>query len=135
MRSDHILAKVVNSEGKVKRVVDQVRYLVKSQQPADPSSDTEEDASKRTVSFAESVSKEQSQSSAASVYSSASGRLAWTKEETEMMKNAFAHLDKVPRNTEIRRVMSSDIRLEQILRRESFARLRGKVKNIFKNRK
>lgn len=52
-----------------------------------------------------------------------------------MIKTAFAHFDKVPRNTEIRSVFSSDIRLEQILRRNPFTRVRAKVKNIFKNRK
>lgn len=133
MRGDEVLAKVLNSEAKVKRVVDRVRYLVRSQQPARPTRVPEEDPSKRTATFVESVRKEHS--SDASVHSSASGRQAWTQEENEMIKTAFAHFDKVPRNTEIRSVFSSHISLEQILQTNPFARIRHKVKNIFKNRK
>ena len=107
--------------------------LVLSEQPAGPTSVTEEEPSERSAASVESVRKEQS--SAASVHSSASGRQAWTQEETEMIKTAFPHFDEVPRNTEIWSVFLSDISLEQILQTNPFARIRHKVKNIFKNRK
>ena len=87
----------------------------------------------RTAAYMEKHTKEHS--SDASVYSSASGRQPWTEEETEIIKTAFTHFDKVPRNTENRTVFCLDIRLEQILWKNSSGRTRTEGKNLFKNRK
>ena len=133
MKEDEVLAAIANSERKVKQVVDRVWYLVRSQQPAAPTSLREEDPFERTARFVKENPK--GHSLAASVYSSASGRQQWTEEESSLIENAFAHFDRVPRNTEIRSVFPSDIRLELILRKNLFDWIRNKVRNIFKKRK
>ena len=123
-----MLKKIVHSGRKVKRVVDRVRYLVKRQQPDFPTDLPKEDPQQRTASFV------LTQTSAPSVFSSSSARQPWTQEETALITVAVAHLDKVPTNSEIRRIFATSIRLEQILRDNPFDRVRNKVHNIFKSR-
>ncbi|PFX27093.1 hypothetical protein AWC38_SpisGene8210 [Stylophora pistillata] len=100
MKDDERLSALVTSERKVKQVVDRVRYLVRAQQPATVPSLPEEDPQDRTARFVKENPK--GTSSAASAYSSASGRQTWTDEETTLIENAFAHFDRDPRNTKIR---------------------------------
>lgn len=132
MGSDDTLREIVHSESKVKRVMDGVRYLVKSQQPAGPTNIPEEDPETRTTNY---VLSHQTGGSTASFFSSASSRMSWSEEETKLIETALAHLDKVPTNNEIRSLFSSSIRLEAILKANSFERIRNKVHNLFNKRR
>ena len=111
--------------------------MVQSQKPVVPKDLPKEDPAERTRSFVLSHplgEQDIPESSAASIYLLASARQAWSAEETVLIKEAVAHLDKVPTHSEIRSIFGSSIRLEQILRSNSFDCVRSKVHNLFKKK-
>ena len=129
MRGSKTLSKPVESEGKVKSVIDHVRYLIKTKETVDPFDLPTEPTSSRTDTY---VSTHQL--SLPSAASCESGRLHWTEEETAAIEAALSSYDRLPRIAEIREIFSKSTILCRIMKENSFERVRNKVKNVFRKR-
>ena len=125
MKTDLVLRKVVNSDVKVKKVIDRVRHLVNSQPTLNP----QESPLERTAKYVLSAP------STSGLHSIQSGQVEWSEEETAAIEEALKGYDKVPRNTEIISLMSSTQELQAIYKENTFDRIRNNVKNIFQKRK
>ena len=93
-RSDLVLQGLVNSQPHVKRVIDRVRYLFDTRSTVDPYELPEEPAEKRTAKFVVNIPEKPPSTIK-------SGRMEWTSEETESIREVLTFWRKVPNKQEI----------------------------------
>lgn len=129
VKTDNVLRKVVNSDVKVKKVLDRVRHLVNFQSTKDPFELPQESSLERTAKYV------LSRPSTSDLQSIESGRVEWTEEETMIIEKALKGFHKVPRNNEIKSLFNTTKELGAIYKENTFDRIRNKVKNIFQKRK
>ena len=125
MKSDIILRGLVNSQPHVKRVIDRVRYLYDSRAITDPFQLPEESPEKRTASFVANIPERPPSSIE-------SGRVEWTSDETETIREALTFWKKAPNKQQIQEMFNKSTVLKDIFRNNTFERIRNKVKNEYR---
>lgn len=128
MRQDLVLRTSLNSQIKVKKILDRVRYLQDNKPYIDPFQLPEESPSERTANYVYAAP------STSGGFSKESGRVEWSEEESALIEKALSGFDKCPRNPAIQSVFHSTKELEAIYNAKTFERIRNKVKNIFRKR-
>ena len=116
------------SKKRVKQVVNYVNYLSKmnaatSKPPASEAS-KEEKVSDWLDKFDDPSSR-----------SSKGRRIEWDDEDVELLKEAFQKFSALPHTTQIRTVINGDLRLQDLMDREGWARIYNKLKNLFRKKK
>ena len=125
MKSDLVLRSLVNSQPHVKRVIDRVRYLFDTRSTVDLYELPEEPAEKRTAKFVANIPEKPPSTIE-------SGRVEWTSEETESIREALTFWRKVPTKQEIQSMFQKSSVLRDIFRNNTFELIRNKVKNEFR---
>ena len=128
MKCNIVLLGLVNSQPHIKRVIDRVRYLFNSRAKADPFELPEESAEKRTASFVASIPERPPSSIE-------SGRVEWTSEETEAIREALTFWQKVPNRQQIQEMFNESQVLRDIFRSNTFERIKNEVKNEYRKMK
>ncbi|PFX17367.1 hypothetical protein AWC38_SpisGene18303 [Stylophora pistillata] len=125
MKANDVLGDVADSEDKVKKVVDRVRYIIKAQPTVELATLEEEPASVRTEKYVQSHPPLTS----SAVPSGDSGRVEWSLEDSQALEAPLSAYEKQPTNLELRAIMSSSDTLRRILEENSFQRIRNKQVN------
>ena len=128
MKCDIVLRSLVNSQPHVKRVIDRVRYLFDSRPQTDPFELPEESPEARTASFVTSIPERPPSSIE-------SGRVEWSSDETEAIREALTFWQKLPSKQQIQQMFSKSQVLRDIFRNNDFERIRNKVKNEYRKMK
>ena len=101
MKSDEVLKEAANLEGLIKKVSDQVRYVIKRQPTIDPYELPEEGKAGRTAQYV------LSQLSTSLSQMCEPGRMEWTAEETRVIEEAFKSYERPPTSATIRSIFNS----------------------------
>ena len=125
MKTDPLLRSLVNSKPHVKSVVNRVRYLFDSQVTADPYELPEESSAERTAAFVGSIPEKPPSSIE-------SGWVEWSSDETHAIREAIMFCKQCPGNDANRDIFSKTQVLRDILKANTFERVRNKVKNEFR---
>lgn len=128
MRTNIVLPALTNSQPHVKRVLDRVRYLFDNRSIVDPYELPEEPAEKRTAKFVADIPEKPPSTIE-------SGRVEWTAEETEAIQEVLTFWTKIPTNQEIQAMFKKSNVLREIFHRNTFERIRNKVKNEYRRLK
>ncbi len=130
MKTEPTLKAIAYSEPHIKKVLNRVWHLYKNREMTDPYQLPEDSPSVRTASYVLSTSPGPPPRPPSSIES---GRVEWSDEETDLIRQALKGWKKVPRNTEIRELFSKSKNLQQILKGNTFERVGNKVKNIIRS--
>ena len=116
------------SKNRVKQVVNFVNYVAKTQPAEAALPKIQQTTEAKVTSWLDDFDDP-------STRSKASRRNEWDPEDTALLMEAFQDFSELPHTTQIRAIISRDVRLQRLLEESKWDRFYNKLKNIFRKAK